>query len=228
MKRLHLTISISLLLGAVINIGVAWGCIRWSSSDASELYKATRHDRTWWRRHAPATFNGSASDVCKSDGFGVVATTRGAPEFSLEQINGVPTITPRWMVAQEIRIGWPFQTFSGERWTRCRAMLGPPVIEHKTVYTWSQSLGPALLSSNDVQEWKLLPLRPLLIGFALNGIFYAVLLWLFASGPLVLRRFSRGNRGHCAICGYDLRYNFANGCPECGWRRKETDAEQPA
>ena len=99
-------------------------------------------------------------------------------------------------------------------------MLGPPVIEHKTVYTWAQPLGPALLSSNDVQEWKLLPLRPLLIGFALNTIFYAAILWMpFA--PFVLRRHIRRKRGHCIKCGYDLRGDFAAGCPECGWRRQD-------
>ena len=220
MKRRLAKLVVLLLLGAVVNVAVAWGCIRWSSSDASEFYRATKHDRTWWRRHAPATFDGSSSDVCKSDGFGLVGTTRGAPEFFHEQINGMLTITPRWMVAQEMQIGWPFRTFSGERWTRSHAMLGPPVIEHKTVYTWAQPLGPALLSSNDVQEWKLLPLRPLLIGFALNTIFYAAILWMpFA--PFVLRRHIRRKRGHCIKCGYDLRGDFAAGCPECGWRRQD-------
>ncbi len=219
MKRLHLTVSISLLLGAVINVGMAWGCIKWSSSDGSEFSEATKHDRTWWWRHAPATFNGSPSDMCRSEGFGVVATTRGAVEIFHEQINGMPRSMPRWMVAQEIRIGWPFRTFSGERWTRADAMMGLPVVEQKTVYTWSKPLGPSLLSSNDVQEWGLLPLRPLLIGFALNAIFYALILWLLARGLLVLRRVIRRKRGHCAICGYDLRHDFAIGCPECGWRR---------
>jgi len=40
------------------------------------------------------------------------------------------------------------------------------------------------------------------------------------------RRFLRESlwlrRGCCMRCGYDLRFDLANGCPECGWRREDT------
>ncbi len=67
---------------------------------------------------------------------------------------------------------------------------------------------------------KVLPYRPIWPGFASNTFFYAAILWLpFA--PLQLRRYVRAKRGHCLECGYDLRGDFATGCPECGWRRED-------
>ena len=60
-------------------------------------------------------------------------------------------------------------------------------------------------------------------GFAINTVFYAAILWLpFA--PFQLRRYLRRKRGLCIKCGYDLRGDFAAGCPECGWGR-EADRE---
>jgi len=35
----------------------------------------------------------------------------------------------------------------------------------------------------------------------------------------LLRHAVRARRGLCHRCGYDLRADFATGCPECGWRQ---------
>lgn len=51
--------------------------------------------------------------------------------------------------------------------------------------------------------------------FALNTLFYAVVLWIpFA--PFVLRKALRRKRGLCIKCGYDLRHVEHEVCPECG------------
>ena len=52
-----------------------------------------------------------------------------------------------------------------------------------------------------------------------NTLFYAAI-WFglfFVMGRT--RRFIRTRRGRCPRCGYDLRGEFADGCPECGWGR---------
>ena len=52
-------------------------------------------------------------------------------------------------------------------------------------------------------------------GFAINTVFYAVILWLpFA--PFQLRRYMRVKRGLCIKCAYDLRHADHSACPECG------------
>ena len=68
---------------------------------------------------------------------------------------------------------------------------------------------------------RVLPLRPLWSGFAINTVFYAALLWMLWLSPFVVRRAIHRKRGHCLKCGYDLRGDFSAGCPECGWRRED-------
>ena len=93
-------------------------------------------------------------------------------------------------------------------------MMGMPVAENKTVYRWSRSIGPAVLSRSDAREWQLLPLRPLLIGFALNAISYAAILFLLVGGAFALRRHVRGKRGLCPACAYPIGDSPV--CTECG------------
>ncbi len=80
---------------------------------------------------------------------------------------------------------------------------------------------PELISSR--RSMRVIPLRPIWPGFAINTISYAALLWLLFFGSLTARRIIRRKRGHCIKCGYDLRGDFSAGCPECGWQRESLD-----
>ncbi|MEE8154062.1 MAG: hypothetical protein V3T53_03765 [Phycisphaerales bacterium] len=64
---------------------------------------------------------------------------------------------------------------------------------------------------------KVLPLCPIWPGFAVNTIFYAVILWLLTLGAFTARRIIRRRRGLCIKCGYNLRGTSGGEvCPECG------------
>ena len=69
-----------------------------------------------------------------------------------------------------------------------------------------------------------LPLRPILPGFVINTIFYAIVVAAILALPLSvfpMRRYLRARRGRCAKCGYD-RTGLAEAtvpCPECGATR---------
>ncbi len=55
------------------------------------------------------------------------------------------------------------------------------------------------------------------LGFAINTLFYAAILWLLILGPFTLRRLIRRRRGLCPACGYDMKHaEHDQGCPECG------------
>ena len=70
---------------------------------------------------------------------------------------------------------------------------------------------------NSSGEGRLLPLRPMWPGFAINTVFYAVGLWGLFTAPFALRRRRRIRRGLCPKCAYDLRgVESAHVCPECG------------
>ena len=59
-----------------------------------------------------------------------------------------------------------------------------------------------------------MPLRPLWIGFGLNTLFYAAILWLLTVGLFALRRLIRGRHGLCPACGYPTGESAV--CSECG------------
>ena len=61
---------------------------------------------------------------------------------------------------------------------------------------------------------RVLPLRPILLGSALNTLFYAAMLWLALCGPFALRRLIRVKRGRCPACGYPVGASPL--CTECG------------
>jgi hypothetical protein len=44
--------------------------------------------------------------------------------------------------------------------------------------------------------------------------------WLLIRPRKYFVESSRLRRGCCMRCGYDLQFNLAPGCPECGWRRQ--------
>jgi hypothetical protein len=56
-------------------------------------------------------------------------------------------------------------------------------------------------------------------------LFHAGVLWLLLSGVMfVVREFGRRYRrdpGRCASCGYDLRGNPTETCPECGTTKRD-------
>jgi hypothetical protein len=67
-------------------------------------------------------------------------------------------------------------------------------------------------------------IRPIWRGVVVDSLVFAVIFVLLRWLMVYPRRFivesSRLRRGCCMQCGYDLRYNFPAGCPECGWRRR--------
>ena len=74
------------------------------------------------------------------------------------------------------------------------------------------------------KEGNVVPLAIIWPGFAVNTLFYALILWLYMAVPSVLRRLIRIKRGRCPKCGYDVRHALSGGCPECGWNRQAEHA----
>ena len=61
---------------------------------------------------------------------------------------------------------------------------------------------------------RLIPLRPIWPGFAVNTLFYAAFLWLLGHSVFAMRRFIRMKRGLCVKCGYPMGESAV--CSECG------------
>ncbi len=61
------------------------------------------------------------------------------------------------------------------------------------------------------------PVKAMLLGVLLLFNIFSLPLGLVV---LILKLPTRRNRGLCPRCAYDLRYEYENGCPECGWGRE--------
>ncbi len=201
MKRRLLIIAVFLLLGAVVNVGVAWCCAAfvkpWDLGSAvieqtamlgpgRNEFVCTRHGLGRTRRDR---FRGSMIPYGRGTAF---SSATGPSEGESTDF-----------------AGWPFRALScvyygGVGIGPNQAGVGPPDIEWGIELPWSGT----------VVSWRALPYRLIWIGFTINTLFYAAILWLLISGPFVLRRFLRRRRGLCPTCAYPMGESAV--CSECG------------
>ncbi len=192
MKRRLLIIAIFLLLGAVVNVGVAYSCVFWAPDWPGGSSVALPASSDWVREPGaswPAPNKGFASSA-----FGHSIVTRRAtpnkPGIAYDQ-----TI---------IQFGWPFRTVDSEA---------------RVVGARIQLIGvgrriPATPLFRQTDYYRHVPLRPIWPAFALNTLFYATLLWLLIPVRFTLRRFLRVRRGLCPKCAYPVGESSV--CTECG------------
>ncbi len=241
-RRRLLTVAIFLLAGAVVNVPVAWGCAVWARFPYSESTTAvpTEAERGWlerigWRATPDTIWCIYEIKVDDLRGVGVVerAFSESRSERRPFETYDVRLHT-KLHFAVLTRAGWPLHSLAGERWDvdADEAVYNPPwkAADAGPYYLqpirtgdgrivrpmeqW-QSRSAVVVVGRGTTASRVLPLRPIRPGFAVNTLFYAALLWL----PFALytvRRLIRQRRGLCLACGYDLRHAGHEACPECG------------
>lgn len=202
MHRRVLFIALFLLLGAAINVAVAWGCAL-THAYVPDPFQDPRsvpvpaHELEWIViDRTPLT--AEERGFIDFTGFGAVITTFGVTEYSLATGSGF------FFLNRELHTGWPLRSCSGRSF---EVNYRREIV--RSLYQFSP---PILSGPRDIPTALLWP------GFALNTLFYAAIAWLLIRGPFALRRIIRAKRGCCVKCGYDLRGQAAasDRCPECG------------
>ncbi len=222
MNRRLLTIVVFLLLGAVLNVAVAWGCAmilaeqtnNWNMRSGA----ARLEDNYVWgvnRLDRPGYFS-----IESYVGLIVIEENERLDEFGtlIEKWSRIPNRNdpsgePRnW---EESASGWPVASM----WSRFTE-LDPlhwvdlpniPRVLPRDKLEWGWLLDWSFLPTQSI-----LPIGLIWRGFAINTPFYAVLLWLVTLGQFTLRRYIRREHGRCIKCGYDVRHTERDACPECG------------
>ena len=196
MKRATLCIVFFLLLGAIINVAVAWGCARWPRNVkwlyGNEPQVLLIQDVAWWNAHVRPQFG------CEV-GYGYLTRDYGAQGRVLFG----PSPSETTVTAIRLSFGWPARSLAGDAW----AKINPKPL----VVQWESA---AMLV--DAGNSFMIPLRPIWPGFVINTILYAVILWGLYSAVVTLRRVRRKEPGLCSVCRYDLRHADHAVCPECG------------
>jgi predicted RNA-binding Zn-ribbon protein involved in translation (DUF1610 family) len=215
MKRraLGFKLLLFLLAGAIINIAVAWGLVWQTPPVRQSGYYLSPHLPPWWyslwEQRGRVFLIGSKNTHADTnhqydpDRFPHWSRWQGSFEHEnrmwLEQATGWPSLSVESMIG-----------FAGSSWQ--------PEIWH----------GFLLETHTTPTRNRVLGYFPIWPGFAINTIFYAGILWLLFAAPSTIRRWHRIKRGQCASCGYSLRENVSEKCPECGATLKQKAETQKA
>ncbi len=245
MKRTAFKLVVFLLLGAVTTVAVAWGCATWVDFDWRQKRwqrydHFAEHDRVnrffGYTASRYQRFGSQRVAVGHSSGF------RGIPGKSTIPFE---EIIPRWAHAfldipelTKREPGWFEEAHThnaivdGRGWP-CLALWGGMKRPNRglTIYRdgtpvqlvernhWIIRLDSKTTSPIANTDHRFLPTRPILPGFLLNTLSYALVLWLLWSAPFTTRHLIRQRRGRCVRCGYDLGHAEHDVCPECGAER---------
>ena len=217
MKRRLFKLALFVLLGAIVNVAVAWGCAMWSPVGLP----MTRAD--WTVDYLGFGYTRHAEKIQMIDSSYLEASEPLSAIYDRYQLLSFEITLIRRATA-----GWPLYGMKSDvnpdPFVRVGAILP---IEQEIKETPKESnfwkYGISIPQSLQWFSWSTgreLPLRPIWPGFAINTVFYAVIVWLLWSSPFVARRMIRSKRGLCIKCGYDLRETSGD-CPECGWGREK-------
>ena len=223
MKRATYRIVLFLLLGAIINVAVAWGCAAWSTRPPDQSPEDFFPTLKYW-----GEFDADRT-LLESLGWNGREETPDAEYILFAMASAAPGLVYRELaessrskdpnfegyvistdVAYETLAGWPYLALRGVRWNQAQRGEPDRWVDHMLIETPLQA---DILSGRDSRS---LPFRPTWPGFAINTILYAFLGWLLVSALFQLRRSIRRKHGACIKCRYDLRHAEHAVCPECG------------
>ena len=176
-----------------VNSGLMVGSFHARSSSSTEI-------DTLWRSY-------SDRDWPETPVAGVHYSAFGRTTITAEAYEGSPGhSTATWVVQHQL--GWPARSLHF-----VHLLPRPGEDELRGVLELPDCLG--WMSRYGEME---LPLSPLSLGFTLNTLFYAAVLWLLICGPFMLRRIVRRRlllqRGRCPACAYPM--GESDVCTECG------------
>ena len=222
MKRWTIRVVVFLLLGAIVNVAVAWGCAARGGSGSGiivEFAESSIRQGGFWlvrtesARGAQRVHSNRLVDSL--DGW-----TRGdSPPDLIPAWSTIPReVAPDGPKLAELQMqdasGWPMLSM---RCTFLRVDVGVDLITAREVvggYELPPRIGAGRLFPTSTL--RALPYIPIPLGFLVNTLFYAAFMGLPIVGALEGRRVFRRVCGHCIKCGYDLRGAEHEVCPECG------------
>lgn len=210
MKKWPAKIVVLLIIGAVVNVAVAWGIVLWTPQEPRGPGMAVLLNQIDWPRQAPADWPAPQRQNSGRT-WGLSAIQTMAHVLPLDAPRS-PGAVSGWGMSL-FQAGWPSRCIEARSDTVNYAGVIPKANLRPAVKL------PEALHFLRVREarYRVLPLRPIWPGFAINTAFYAAILWLLTFGSFTARRIIRRKQGRCINCGYDLRGTAQMICSECGY-----------
>ncbi|MBX3407361.1 MAG: hypothetical protein KF869_11430 [Phycisphaeraceae bacterium] len=209
-KRWAMAVLASLLLGAALNIALAWAVLlRYGVPTSQPQRQHGEGKDVRWIRSVPANWPAAANSWsrirwwnCIIDDQMVIPEVKDRFERHVSGSHWVRVVG--W--------GWPCASV-GVVWLREE----PITLDVEGMPHRESGIRGGLPLPKFAQRgpWaNRLPVMPMWPGFALNTLLYGALVGSALFGPGAIRRTLRRRRGACIVCGYDLT-GLAM-CPECG------------
>jgi hypothetical protein len=193
MKRIVLKLVLFLLLGAILNVTIAWGLNVAPHTYATGMEKYLGEDDVlWWRTNAPAGFPAEPAGSYETRRIG----RRMLLLYEWTEANG--TLGDN---AGRFQFGLPFLSMESAMWVSRKS---------RTVVQQSRFMIPSNLPLGG--HW--VPTKPVWMGFVTNTVLYAGVLWVGLTFSGSWRRRHRIKRGLCPACGYPVGDSAV--CTECG------------
>jgi hypothetical protein len=198
MKRWLGVALICLIIGAIVNVVLAWWITvadtsRWTFG--GHYGPPDQAQSEWWLRNVPAEFPFAVEFV-------ISKPMRGVWTEVLSDQDLLPTGTDaeerKPLFVERRRAGWPFKSLEGQKWFSSS--------DHRL----NQSHGAWPLF--DTKPW--LPLRPMWPGFLANSVLFGLVPFLPIAAFAAARRSRRRRRHQCLHCGYPVGTSPV--CTECG------------
>ena len=212
MKRRLFKIVVFLVLGAIVNIAVAWGCA--VTSPIVSYYEFQRdlpdaEAEQLWRKYM-----GELDKYEKDSISGQSGSIRGTTKIFLGSMPlGDLVSIYGWSATSDIlQAGWPFRSLEGGDYYKASWETEIATTRERNLL----SLRPLPWPERTYNWYGRVPTKPIWPGFVANTLFYAFFLCGLLYGPRTARRLVRRKRGCCIKCGYDLRGAEHEACPECG------------
>lgn len=196
-------LAASIACGALLTIGVAWGCLLWSPPVGA------RPKVQFVRGGYPITK--AMSKYGEFDGYALYEQ-RGVGwtfDHAMASYRKYPPTSPKNKNNMtQVAAGWPWLCLEGERLT---------LASQETAWRIANVRS---LPGADATRRAYIPLSPRWPAFIANTAVYAAVAFALVLALVIWKRSFRRWRGHCSRCGYQLRgLSPAQGricCPECG------------
>ena len=226
MKRRLLMILLLLVAGAIVNVAVAWAFAAdraWFSAnivnagakttDGSRVVFFLQTRGLTLIRHLETT--DLAAGIRR-----MLDSSRDLMEYKTSRERVPPRGSMKW---SSIYDGDSRETLKDDVDPITEMASGWPAHSLTCWYTMPEAVsdrrlhGGMSIGEAGAARERIIPLRPIASGFAINTVFYAAILWLLFAAPFALwgvRRRRRIKRGLCPKCAYPVGTNER--CTECG------------
>src|SRR5262245_17895036 len=198
MKRRAVKLVVFLLAGAIVNVGVAWGCVLGVPPIFRHIDGMLGQREISDQEALAAVAAALGKDRC-IDPETVYATRYSRVGWERQDFAGGQPEEPEDLSI--LAAGWPCYSVRGHWYGNLR--------EEKHV---GAIRVPRVLTPSPFVDF--VPFHPIWPGFAINTVFYAAIVWLVFATPIRFRRWRRIKRGLCARCGYPVGSSAL--CSECG------------